>query len=129
MALAEQGKRLRQDGKLTEAERVLKRSLRILEAKRGREGCAGMTMPLFELSECLDLVERPEEIELIAKRCLTIQEADLGPRSEHVAETLYLIGNCISHPNRAEEGENVARRFVEVQEGNVGQKSTRLIPA
>ncbi|CAM9635701.1 unnamed protein product [Ectocarpus sp. 12 AP-2014] len=129
MALAEQGKRLRKDGKLTEAEHVLKRSLGILEAKRGREGCAGMIMPLSELGVCLCLVGRPEEIELIAKRCLTIQEADLGPRSEHVAETLYLIGICLSHPNRAEEGENVARRCVEVQEGNVGGNSTRLLPA
>ncbi|CAM9153406.1 unnamed protein product [Ectocarpus sp. 12 AP-2014] len=129
MALAEQGKRLRKGGKLAEAERVLRRSLRILEAKRGREGCAGMIMPLSELGACLGLVGRPEEMELIARRCLTIQEADLGPRSEHVAETLYLIGHCLLHPNRAEEGENVARRCVEVQEGTVGGNSTRLIPA
>ncbi|CAM9540773.1 unnamed protein product [Ectocarpus sp. 12 AP-2014] len=129
MALAEQGKRLRKDGRLAEAGRVLRRSLRILEVKQGREGCAGMTMPLSELSECLDLVGRPEEMELITKPSLTIQEADLGPRSEHVVETLHLIGHCLFHPNRAEEGENVARRRVEVQEGNVGGNSTRLIPA
>ncbi|CBN80082.1 conserved unknown protein [Ectocarpus siliculosus] len=126
-ALAEQGQRLRQDGKLAEAEHVLKRSLGILEARRGREGCTGMTMALSELSSCLG--GREEEMERIAKRCLTIQEADLGPESVQVAETLLVIGGCLSHPHQAEEGERVARRCVEIQEVHYGRTSAMLVPA
>ncbi|CAM9669061.1 unnamed protein product [Ectocarpus fasciculatus] len=126
-ALAEQGQRLRQDGQLVEAEHLLNRSLEILEATRGREGCVGMTMTLSELSYCLG--GREEEMERIAKRCLTIQEADLGPESVQVAETLLMIGRCLSHPHQAEEGEHVARRCVQIQEVHYGRTSAMLVPA
>ncbi|CAM9821741.1 unnamed protein product [Ectocarpus sp. 8 AP-2014] len=128
--LAEQGQRLRQDGKLAEAERVLKRSLGILEARRGRKACVEMSKPLSELSFCLTVVAgRQEEMERIAKRCLTIQEADLGSGSTPVAETLCMLGECLSQTHQAEEGENVARRCVKIQEANHGRNSDRLIPA
>ncbi|CAN0055498.1 unnamed protein product [Ectocarpus fasciculatus] len=117
-ALAVQGKRLLQDGKLAEAERVLKRSLGILEAERGREACVEMFTRLFELSTCLTLAGRPEEVGSIARRCLAIQEADLGPESMPVAETLYLLGMSLLCPHQAEEGENVARRCLKIHEVN-----------
>ncbi|CBN80078.1 TPR repeat-containing protein [Ectocarpus siliculosus] len=104
-------------------------SLGILEAKRGRDSCVEMFKPLSELSFCLTEAGRPEEMERIAKRCLAIQETDLGQESTPVAETLYLIGGCLSHPHQVEEGENVARRCVKIQEVNLGRKSDRLIPA
>ncbi|CAM9387144.1 unnamed protein product [Ectocarpus sp. 8 AP-2014] len=128
-ALAEQGQHLRQDGKLAEAERVLKRSLGILEAKRGREACVEMCMPLFELSCCLTVSGGEEEMVRILKRCLSIQDADLGSGSTPVAETLCMLGGCLSQTHKAEEGENVARRCVKIQEANHGRNSDRLIPA
>ncbi|CAM9976685.1 unnamed protein product [Ectocarpus fasciculatus] len=128
-ALAEQGKRLRLNGKLAEAERVLKRSLGILEEKRGREACVEMSTPLSELSFCLAMAGRLEEVECIAKRCLSIQEADLGPESLPVADTLSVLGGCLSHhPHQAEEGETAARRCLKIQEVHYGKNSDRLMP-
>ncbi|CAN0251388.1 unnamed protein product [Scytosiphon promiscuus] len=106
-------------GDRDEAEVLLRRWLRIQEAKLGPEAVE-VVNTLHELGFCVTESGRLEEAEELLRRCLGVREAKLGPEDMEVANTLYQLGFCVQNAGRLEEAEEFLRRCLGIREAKLG---------
>ena len=106
-------------GDRDEAEKILRRSLEIQEAKLGAEDVE-VAYTLHELGVCVREASRLEEAEGLLRRCLAIRESKLGPDDVQVAYTLHQLGVCVREAGRLAGAEALLRRCLAIEEAKLG---------
>lgn len=84
--------------------------------------------PLLELDLCLSQTGREAENELIVKRCLFIQEADLGPTSKHSPKVIHLAAGHSIEAGRTDEAVGMLKRALAIEEAEMGPNDAHLTP-
>lgn len=101
------GVRVREAGKLDEAERLLRRYLAIKEAGLGPPEDVEVARTSFELGVCAREAGRLQEAEGLLRRCLGIVEAKLGSDNVGVANILKHLALCAREAGAAGGGGGV----------------------
>lgn len=111
--LGELGNLFHTKGIHAEAERHLRRSLKLDEACYGL-GHPDVALRLNNLAELLRVTNRLEESELLIRRALEIDEASYGKDHPNIARDLNNLALLLLATNRLAEAEPLMRRVVDI---------------
>ncbi|CAM9675576.1 unnamed protein product [Scytosiphon promiscuus] len=108
-----------------EAEKLLRQSLEIMEARHSTEH-AWIAHALCRLGGCVLQAGMLGEAEELLKRSVELQEAGSGPGVVHLGDTLLKLGECVRQAGRLEESEELLRRCLSILEASLGRQDIHV---
>lgn len=115
-------------GRHAEAEALFRRSLDIVEMRRGKNSLEEASMVSF-LAACELDAHRPAAAEELFRRALEIYVAREGPGCRYAASTLHSLAICARDLGRREDAECLLKRSLSIQRAGAGGCGMGLLTA